>query len=257
MQNVAHHGVEVRYDIGVAVLANHADAVLEGLEGGIQTIAFVVGDALIVVEGHVIGVVLTGVLTQFHHAFHIVLLPCVAHQLQSCHRVVGGYFEHLLQHPTDAVLGHLLGVHIRGTEQSHVLIVLRLREHLLEESQHTGAVFHRLGHGYLLPQQMGALLRGGVLVQQHALGQRIGYLPMIQCQMIGAERHQHAVVIGLLSQHTIVHFQGLLHLTVHHHRLTIHGQIIQIVGVFLGQGFHLGDGFLLISHTGEYLAFGH
>ena len=72
---------------------------------------------------------------------------------------------------------------------------------------------------------------------------------MTLCLMISAQRHQHTVVVWFLFQDAVIHLQGFFHLTIHHHRLSIEGEVVQVVRVFVCKRLDFSDCTFLISLT--------
>ena len=60
VEQVAHDRVEIAHYCGVALLCYHAYAVLESLQRVVVVFKLIVGNALIVVERHLVGVILSG-----------------------------------------------------------------------------------------------------------------------------------------------------------------------------------------------------
>ena len=83
MKEIAHDGVEVGDDGGVTVLVDDADTVLESLQRMVVVFIQIVGDALIVVECHLVRIILSGGFTQFDDALPVFFFPCILHQLQA------------------------------------------------------------------------------------------------------------------------------------------------------------------------------
>ena len=140
MEDISHHGIEIRNDVGVTVFLDDTNAILEGREGSVQTVALEVGDTLIIIERHIVGRILTGIMTKGYHTVHIVALPGIAQQLQARCSIVRSNSQHLHQDLRDTVRWHLLRIHIRCTEERHILITLWLGKHPVEESQHLRTV---------------------------------------------------------------------------------------------------------------------
>ena len=81
MKDVTHHGIEVRHNLWVTVVLDHANTILKRREGLIELVLLIVGNALIIVESHLVGVILASILTERHHTIHILFFPGVAHKL--------------------------------------------------------------------------------------------------------------------------------------------------------------------------------
>ena len=116
MHDIAHDSIEVADYGGVALVGDDINAILEGVQRIVQLFFLIVGNALVIIKRHLVRIILSGVTTKGNDAVAVFSLPGVAHQLQTGGSIVRSNVECLFQHHFDAILGHLLQIHIGGTE---------------------------------------------------------------------------------------------------------------------------------------------
>ena len=212
---------------------------------------------MVIIEGHLVGVVLAGCLTEVHDSVHVFCFPGIGHQLESCSSIVGSDVEHVFQHGVDTVLRHFLQVHVRGLEYQHVRIGLQ-GVHLSEECQHFGTVaaIGFVGHN-LLTKQIDLVFLLGMTTQQQTFQQRVCREGIFLGLIIVAQGHQGTAVVRFFLQHLMKHLQRLFLVAVHHEQISVQTLIVQVVGILLGQFGYLFDGGFLVAHLCVAFTLGH
>ena len=140
MHDITHDSIKITDNGRVALLGYHSYAILEGIKCFIQPVFLIIGYALIVIESHFIGIILTCLPTKRNDTITIFCLPGIADELQAGCRIVGSDAQGLIQHWGNAVVRHLLQIHIGRTEKGQISIALGQREHLMKQVQHTGRI---------------------------------------------------------------------------------------------------------------------
>ena len=119
--------------------------------------------------------------------------------------MVGRHLQDFFQYQADAVIGHLLHVHIRRTEECHVAVALRHVQQTVEQLQHTGrvtAVLLALANN--LSHQCHTVVCRGILVEQHTLYHAVGIGRVLLVVIVGQQRHLRIAVRRLFLQHLVI-----------------------------------------------------
>ena len=119
----------------------------------------------------------------------------------------------------------------------------------MEEVQHAGAVAALcLALSDDAPQQIKLVHQLCVLVQQQVMGQRVGSLVVLGDEVVAAQRHLRLAVVGLFLQDALVNLVSLVELSVGAQHVGIEPQVVQVVGILVGQRLHLLDGRRHVVH---------
>ena len=249
VQQVAHEVVQVGHQFGIARLVDLAHAALEGLQGLRAPLLLVVGQSLVVVEHHFLGIVQRALVADVGNALPVLAAQVAAQHLRAGTHVLRRNGQQLPDGVVDAVLGHLLQRHVGHLHLGHVRVLRVHAQHLVVQAQYHRAVaagllvfLNGLAHHHALALRRG--LRAQQNVAHHLAGQRV----LVGDAVVVVHRRLCVGVLGLLAQGRGEQFVGLLLLVVLHQPVAHHHAVVHVAGVLVGERLQRLPCRLLVAH---------
>ncbi len=123
MIDIAHDGIEVAHNVGIALVVDFCGSTLEGIQRSLVVLLVKPGESGEIIKGHFIGVIQHSRLRQRGHQFPILCRPFALDELEPCPGIVGGDVEKLHQRRVDHGRRHLLHLEIGRAHLGHLHIL--------------------------------------------------------------------------------------------------------------------------------------